>query len=144
MKHAFTLFAAALAANAAFAQDAYKCSVNGKYVIQDSPCKVSAPSGPFPNSSEEAAAIEAGKALCKERAPRAVSWKDPESVRIGEVVPGKVVDVNVDGTSHRARYFTVRVNAKNSYGGYVGEKPMGCYVSVDGTRIVKVSTLLMD
>lgn len=89
-------------------------------------------------------AIEAGKALCREVAPKSVSWKDPDSLRIGDVIPGKVVSTDVDGQKIRSRYFSVMVNAKNSYGGYTGEKTLGCYASEDGQKVLKVSTLLMD
>lgn len=144
MNTSIVVFSLFFASTVAFAQDAYKCKVNGAMVIQDSPCKVAGPSGPAPNTPEELAAIETGKALCKEIAPKAVSWKDPESLRIGEVIPGKVASTEVNGKRIRGRHFSVPVNAKNSYGGYTGEKILVCITSEDGQSVLKVSTILMD
>jgi hypothetical protein len=143
MKNFISLFAIFFLSTAALAQ-ANKCKIGEKMVIQDKPCKATAPEGPLPNTAEEVEAIEQGKTVCREGAPKLVSWKDPESIRVGNVVPGKVTNTDIDGRKVRARYFSVMINAKNSYGGYTGEKTLGCYASLDGRKILKVSTLLMD
>jgi len=149
MKNALLVFALLLS-TAANAQ-AYRCNVGGKMVIQDMPCGGAAPREATPQSavltsspSNDGGPIEAGKALCREQGPQRIAWKDPESVRIGNVYGGKMMVVDLGGVKTGGRQFFVEVNAKNSYGGYVGKKPLICYTSQDGNRILKIDDLLIN
>ena len=142
-----------LASTAAVAQGAYKCRSGSGHVYQDSPCPESArrsesmPAGAIAAAPESAAQsagpIAAGKSLCRELAPKHVAWKDPESLRVVDAFGGKMDVVDLGGVKTAGRTFYVEVNAKNSYGGYVGQKPLICYTSQDGLRILKVDGLLM-
>jgi hypothetical protein len=153
MRISLAVLAIFLTSTAAFAQSAYKCKSGKGYVFQESPCPESArrsesmPPGAIaaaPESAAESAGpIEAGKQLCREQAPAHVAWKDPESLRVGSVYGGKMAVIDLGSVKTSGRQFFVDVNAKNSYGGYAGSKPLVCYTSQDGTRIVKVDGLLL-
>ena len=41
------------------------------------------------------------------------------------------------------RQFFVKVNGKNSYGGYAGDKPLICYTTMDGSKILYVDSILI-
>lgn len=148
-----TVFSLFLASTAVFSQDAYKCKVNGAMVIQNQPCvgtvlrsadmPVAKPVAAPESAAKSEGPIEAGKALCREQAPKHVVWKDPESVRLGSVFGGKMAIVDLGQVKTSGRQFFVEVNAKNSYGGYVGQKSLICYTSQDGQRIIKVDGILL-
>lgn len=89
-------------------------------------------------------AIEQGKAICSSEGPRRLAWKDPDSVKVGEASGGKMVSYKLGSKQVAARIFAVQVNAKNSYGGYTGFKPLFCYTSPDGHFIYGVSASAMD
>jgi len=148
MKNTLLVFALFFLSTAANAQ-AYRCNVGGKMVIQDIPC-----GGALPRDNTSQAAttnyaandggpIEAGKSLCREQGPQRIAWKDPESIRVGSVYGGKMTVVDLGGVKTGGRQFFVEVNAKNSYGGYVGNKSLICYTSQDGNRIIKIDDLLI-
>lgn len=135
-----------------------RCYIDGQVVMQEERCpeKPATPTETttrydVPRAGETTAPapisnggpIEAGKALCKAAAPKAVTWKDPGSLLVGEPFGGKMQVTQLHGVSVPSRLFFVPVNGKNSYGGYTGEKSLMCYTSQDGTRILKVDSLLL-
>lgn len=148
------IFALFLAATATASAEPYRCNVNGQVVYQETPCYLTArPADRAPPAAASAAPepatqsagpIEAGKQLCRSQASSHVAWKDPESVRIGSVYGGQMTVIDLGSVKTSGRQFFVDINAKNSYGGYVGQKPLVCYTSQDGTRIVKVDSLLIN
>lgn len=151
----FTLFLLLTAAAAgAAAQGAHKCTVNGKTVFQDEPCRegrrysddplVARPPREAPDASMPGGPIEAGRLLCREMAPKMVAWKDADSLRVGEVFGGKMAVISVSGVKVGGRQFYVPINGKNSYGGYTGYKSLICNTSEDGTRILGVDSILID
>lgn len=139
------------------AQQMRRCYINGQVVIQEDRCpdKPTVPTETVtrydvPRAGETTAPapsyagpIEAGKALCRAAAPKAVTWKDPGSLIVGEPFGGKMQVTQLHGVAVPSRLFFVPVNGKNSYGGYAGEKSLMCYTSQDGTRILKVDNLLL-
>lgn len=153
MKTAIALILAA-AALPVIAQETYKCKTASGNVYQNAPCSgtVRYSDDPIKKRSSDVAnyslddsnPIALGKRLCKDIAPKYVTWKDPESLRIGDVFGGKMTTVLIGSAPVGARQFFVSVNAKNSYGGYVGEKSLICNTSEDGRRVIGVDSLLLD
>lgn len=146
------IFALFLASTATALAEPYRCNVNGKVVYQETPCYLTArPADNAPptaaaapeTAAQSAGPIETGKQLCRTQAPSHVAWKDPESVRVGSVFGGKMTVIDLGSVKTGGREFFVEVNAKNSYGGYVGQKTLICYTSQDGTRIIKVNDILL-
>jgi hypothetical protein len=75
---------------------------------------------------------------CLAALPQVVTFKDPESVRVNALGYVTTEVVPVYGGSVIGRRIDLEVNAKNSFGGYVGPKIYRCYVSVDGERVLKI------
>lgn len=151
MKTVVIAFVFALLCAQASAQ--YRCNVNGRVVYQDRSCVLYPPAGSSqPAKAQDVQAtggtandpISIGKESCKNRAPDWVVWKDPSSVVIGGVYGGKTEIIYIGGSPVQARVFVVGVNAKNSYGGYVGEKSIICYTSFDGNRVLKINSALVN
>lgn len=146
----FFIFPAAIAP--AMAQ--YKCPVNGKTVFQDEPCRegrrysdslpVQAAKKDSPEAALPGGPIDKGKLLCHDMAPKMIAWKDAESLRIGDVFGGQMAVVEANGIKVGARQFFVPINGKNSYGAYIGYKPLICNTSEDGTRIINISDILLS
>lgn len=142
------------AAIPAIGQESYKCKTATGNVYQNSPCAGTVrysddplkkqPSGAGHSSPGDSDPVASGKRVCKEMAPKYVTWKDPESVRIGDVFGGKMTVVSIGGANVGARQFFVPVNAKNSYGGYIGEKSLICNTSEDGRRVIGVDDILLN
>lgn len=153
MTRSALIFALFLASTATAFAEPYRCNVNGKVVYQETPCYLAArpadsappaaPTAAPESAAQSAGPIEAGKQLCRSQAPSHVAWKDPESVRVGSVFGGKMTVVDLGPVKTGGREFFVEVNAKNSYGGYVGQKTLICYTSQDGNRIIKVNDILL-
>lgn len=75
------------------------------------------------------------KAICKESLINLM--KDPDSAKIGEVTRGALDHVRNDQTGKVlvVRRYNVMINAKNSYGGYTGQKRYGCSFNYDETLL---------
>jgi hypothetical protein len=95
----------------------------------------------IPAVAQSIGAIEVGSKTCREGMFEHLTFKDPESARVGKVTGGKMEVIEFSGTKIAARRFDVPVNAKNALGGYVGEKTVVCFTSEDGQRILKVDLL---
>lgn len=124
----------------------YKCSSGNKTVFSDKPCSGDAKKIYEGGNSDTTANSagggpkETGAKNCKTGAPKYVAWKDSESIRIGEPIGGEMEVIDYADTKIGARRYSVYVNAKNIYGAYVGEKPIICFTSQDGMRILKVDS----
>lgn len=124
-----------------------RCIIDGKTVIQEQPCPGVRRSESLPltydpllETANKAAgnteAIEIGIVTCRRQTPKSQAWKDPDSVKVGKVAGGKMVSIGPRGSQAAARAFVVMINAKNSFGGYVGEKPYFCYTTPNGQGFV--------
>lgn len=65
-------------------------------------------------------------------------WKDRASLQIDPPVRGQFTTIVKDGKTQAVVQYLTTVNAKNSYGGYVGAKPAVCYVNAAETRVLSV------
>lgn len=80
--------------------------------------------------------IAANVALCETETRR--SLKDPDSARIKDVKRGGAANDYFQGKfTPRVSYF-LNVNAKNSYGGYTGEKLFSCVFTLDEKVLVRI------
>lgn len=135
------IFALFFASTAAFAQDAYKCKVNGTMVYQDSPCKAVGPAPAEPQLPDLPATnetIQRATALC-ETAVRN-QMKDPESAKIKDIRRSRT-DRWCRTPPIQVRYYWMTVNGKNSYGGYVGEKPYRCALDMGESVVLGVAQI---
>lgn len=148
MKFATLLLLAALIPTISFAQN--RCVVSGKVVIQDDPCPGTRRSESMPLTYDplletankamgNTEAIEIGMLTCRREGPKSQPWKDPDSVKVGKVAGGKMVTIGTARQKAAVRAFVVMVNAKNSFGGYTGDKPLFCYTTPDGQSFVYAS-----
>lgn len=67
--------------------------------------------------------------------------KDPTSARVeafSRWEPKSFTDAQ--GNAVPANHYTLMVNAKNSFGGYVGAKLYDCMLTTDDKRVLRVST----
>lgn len=121
--------------SSAYAQGAFKCQVNGRQVIQESPCKVQGPMATEGSAGSEATGHAA--ALCESALRQAM--KDPAAAMVSGIRRGRTGEwCNPD---IQVRYYWAIVNGKNSYGGYVGEKPYRCALDMAETKVLKVSQI---
>ena len=123
-----------------------KCTQpDGSVALQDLPCAGAAKSEAVrtyagPGAQQQDARAQKAVTLC-ESAWRAVpNWKDPESVRISNVRRTGFTTINLHDTSIMAVRYVADVNAKNSFGGYVGSKTAMCYLDQSETRVLNVIT----
>lgn len=77
--------------------------------------------------------VAAAKAACAARLRQDVEFKDPDSVKVLGIERAGFVPV--PNGEARLRVYLMRVNAKNSYGGYVGPKDYLCYVDRADERL---------
>jgi hypothetical protein len=80
--------------------------------------------------------VEANKRTCTQIIRS--SMKDPESARIGDVSRVGAANSYYAGKNYQAVSYTALVNGKNSYGGYVGEKPYYCEFSMDEKTFMRI------
>ena len=67
--------------------------------------------------------------------------KDPESARVREIHRSRTDSWPLDNGSRRpVRYYWMTVNAKNSYGGYAGDKSYRCAMTIDEGAVLHIST----
>mgnify|MGYP002393494312 CR=1 FL=1 len=136
----------ALICSSAAAQ-AYRCKgPTGQTLIQDKPCdQRRSDSMPVPGASPQndlpqatGGPVELGQQLCREGVPKRRGWFDSDSLKLGGVSGGEMTTIQIGASSVPARTYYVMVNGKNRFGGYVGEKMVPCYTSVDGNRILRI------
>lgn len=75
-------------------------------------------------------------AACTEWLRNMPSWKDRDSVKIQSVQRIKTDVETINGLPTIIVRYSAIVNAKNSYGGYTGEKSATCYANEQETKIV--------
>jgi len=152
MKRLVFILASAVMANSLHAQ--HRCVINGKTVIQEQPCPGVRRSESLPLTYDplletankamgNTEAIEIGLLTCRRHAPKSQAWLDPDSVKVGKAMGGKMVTIGTARQKAPVRAFVVMVNAKNSFGGYTGEKPLFCYTTPDGQIFVRASESAM-
>lgn len=95
---------------------------------------INVPDLPVPPAVEAAA-----KATCTERLQKDVSFRDPSSVQVYGIRRAGLLPVGTGAL----RVYVMRVNAKNAYGGYTGEKDFLCLADPkDETVVVQVRQAL--
>jgi hypothetical protein len=127
--------------------ETYKCLEKGKVIYTERQCAgeggrlsgLGADATPGDGGNPK----EIGKETCAKAVVVGIAFKDPDSVKLGKPFGGHTEAFEYAGTQLMARKFYVPVNAKNSYGGYIGEKSAICVTSLDGRRVLELNTLLM-
>lgn len=82
--------------------------------------------------------VEHAKALCESAIREQL--KDPESARIRNTRRGEA-ETHCTTPPTFVRYYWMFVNAKNSYGGYVGEKPYRCDLNIAESAVMRVTQI---
>ena len=115
-----------------------KCQLpDGRMVYREEPCQNNKNANTTPSaetSSSNGGPVEYGKALCRDGAVKGIQWADPESLRVRDVMVGKMQVINYQGVSAGARQFFVKIHPKNQ----IGALTVTCYTSEDGRRILKM------
>ena len=134
----FVLVAGFVLSLPSFGQDAYRCKKpDGSMVIQDSPCRVQGPAPIVQDLPANDETVRNASALC-DAAVRA-EMKDPEAARVSNIRRGRIgkwCRPNID-----VRYYWMVVNGKNSYGGYVGDKPYRCALDMSESTVLGVAQI---
>ena len=136
------LAALALLCAPAWAQ-VYRCpDASGRTVIQQVPCAGGQQMNVKPAAgkagADVAATRSAAAALCEAALRKAPAWKDPDSVQISDVVRVGFTTIQLHGTTLAVVKYCATTNAKNSYGGYVGQKPAFCYLNGTETKVLDI------
>ena len=132
----FGILAMALSQQA-LAQTTYRCGNTFSQV----PCEKNATAMPIPMPSKSAPQPPQGpkgRELCKAAVPRMLTLKDPYSAVVEVAETPRIAAITYANTPMMAKEYLVTVNAKNSYGGYVGAKPYFCYLSQNETNVLGV------
>jgi len=82
--------------------------------------------------------VAKAKASCEQAVRQRM--KDPESARIKDVRRGETASWCRHGPEP-VRYYWMTVNAKNSYGGYVGEQSYRCAMDINEQTVLGVAQL---
>lgn len=88
--------------------------------------------------------IEIGAQTCVAEVPKRIAFRDPDSVRIGAASGGKMEVIDYADRRMPARKYTVMINARNGYGAYDGARPLTCFTSEDGRRILRMDAARFD
>lgn len=128
-----------------------KCTINGRVAYQQAPCPSGADAKTLDSGHSRSPVRDippeqrkSGSFLCASAAPG--FFKDPDSVRIrGDAlyVQSDRIIYGGPGQTAVAHIYAMTINAKNSYGGYVGEKNYWCYVTEDFNRVINVVSSLL-
>jgi hypothetical protein len=109
-------------------------------VFQQQPCndgrRVDGPSTPALRGEAAPPAAVRGAALCEAHAKAASTFADPDSVRIGGVQYLGAKPWKLHQELIAARTYGLRINARNGYGGYEGERLYECLLSEDEARVL--------
>lgn len=118
---------------------AYRCEAGGRVVFQQQPCmdgrRVDG-SSPTAGRVDAPPPAQRGAALCEAHARSATTFPDPESVRIGSVQYLGARPWKVHQELIAARTYGLRINVRNGYGGYEGERLYECLLSEDEARVL--------
>lgn len=85
--------------------------------------------------------VEAMKAACLVWLRTTPAWKDRDSLKFGSVTRGKFDVTTINGSPTTVVSYLTTFNAKNSYGGYTGEKLALCYANEQENQILHGITL---
>lgn len=138
MRNFFVALVLGMALWSAQAQHLYRCGNNFSQV----PCGDDAKPSPSykgfaaPIKGSEGDRTSAMKAACIQWLRSMPAWKDRDSVKVENVNRGKADVETIDGAPTVIIRYTASVNAKNSYGGYTGEKLAVCYANEQETKII--------
>lgn len=88
--------------------------------------------------------IDLGARTCVAEVPKRIAFRDPDSVRIAEPSGGKMEVIDYANVRMAARKYVVMVDARNGYGAYGGARPLTCYTSEDGRRILRMDAARFD
>lgn len=126
------------------AQAINKCvGATGLVSYQESPCPKDTKSGVLDLSQIKAGKVPEGEELerrkfqCAEMIRNGVVWKDPDSVKLGNVIRVGSGQSLKPGVGTIIRY-GADVNAKNSYGAYTGKRVAFCEFDLAEKVIVNV------
>lgn len=123
-----------------------KCTLpDGKVVYQEAACEADAISKPIKILADSTATqhsdrVEKMKVQCEQMLRNVPAWKDKGSLVFSGFFRGKVTTMKIGDQSVAVVEYWTNVNAKNSYGGYVGEKPAICYANMGETQILDIKT----
>lgn len=118
-----------------------KCTVNGKTIYQDAPCANDAKTESvkvYPGQSERPSTRQDAAALCELGIRTQGAWKDPDSIKIGNVRRLGFTTIKLHDATLPVVQYSVGVNGKNSYGGYTGEKLALCFLDSTESRLLRV------
>lgn len=116
----------------------FKCEIKGKTSFQDTPCDNTEKSSKLIDWSATAPAATTatpGATLCQ-ASLSTQGFFDPGSVQISSTTKIGMEVITYADVPTVAKKFILMVNAKNRYGGYVGEKPYTCHTSEDEKRVL--------
>lgn len=123
----------------AAAAQAYRCDSGGRVVFQQQPCnegrRVEGTSAAT-SGSEPAPASVRGAALCEAHVRSGSTFADPDGLRIGSVQYLGARPWKLHQELIAARTYGMRINARNGYGGYEGERLFECLLSEDEARVL--------
>ncbi len=122
----------------AAAAQAYRCDVGGRVVFQQQPCndgKRVDGASPAARSDTSMSAAR-GAALCEAHARSGTAFADPESLRIAGVQYLGAKPWKLHQELIAARTYGLRINARNAYGAYEGERLYECLLSEDEARVL--------
>lgn len=86
--------------------------------------------------SDAVATASRGATLCEAHARSAAIFADPESLRIGSVQYLGAKPWKLHQELIAARTYGLRINARNAYGAYEGERHYECLLSEDEARVL--------
>ncbi|WP_338728510.1 hypothetical protein V8687_10990 [Shewanella baltica] len=116
----------------------FKCTIDGVETYSQMPCaddaQVITVTPPDKISSDVGTANES-KLIeqCIDVIKRSAEFKDPDSVK----VEGHYYTWAEDDSGAR-RVMLLKVNAKNSYGGYIGGEYYSCFLNYNGTKLSNI------
>jgi len=122
----------------AAAAQAYRCEAGGRVFFQQQPCtdgkRVSGTASEA--RSHAVPTATSGASLCEAHARSATTFADPESLRIGSVQYLGAKPWKLHQELIAARTYGLRINARNAYGAYEGERLYECLLSEDEARVL--------
>lgn len=120
------------------AQHLYQCGNTFSQVPCGEDAKVIKAPGVFqpPTTPVSPERVEAMKAACSEWLRIVPSWKDRDSLKILSVTRGKFAVERIRDVPTVVVTYYAKINGKNSYGAYAGEKIAVCYANEQETKIL--------
>ena len=91
---------------------------------------------PLPNEIASPKKVAKLKQLCEKWLREVPTWKDRDSVKIRAIERDRSTYESVNDNYQIVWQYRAILNAKNSYGGYVGEKPAYCFANKDETLVI--------